>query len=309
MAKIKRLFSRRPRVERHIGRDEAPHEEVLRNIAREVENEIKDLKGLVEWYWVDRPWAAVAITKDVESGNVCYRIVSPRLTTLEYTILNKVHYKLIDRLSLIDGDPSSIFDREASKLIRFYSNLNSIGEAKIIYYLRRRCLGYDSIDPIFKDPLVEDISCNGPDLPIYVYHVGYGFIPTNISFTRNYLNDFVSHLAEVADKHISIGFPVIEATLPDGSRLTAFWMREVSDRGSGFSIRRVKIEPLTPFDLVRLNTFSSNVMALLWLCVEFGVNMMIIGGTASGKTTTLNALCSFIPKNKRVISIEDTREL
>ncbi|MEM1524946.1 MAG: type II/IV secretion system ATPase subunit [Nitrososphaerales archaeon] len=301
LKKIKSLLFKKPSV------NEPSEDEIIEKITTEVESNIKELNGLIEWYWVDKPWAAIAITRDFD--NTYYRVITPYLNDFEYIILNKVHQKLIDKLCLINEEPALIFNKEASKLIRFYSNLDRLSEAKIIYYLRRKCLGYDSIDPILKDPLIEDISCNGPNLPIYVYHVGYGFIPTNISFTQTYLNDFVSHLAEVADRHISVGFPVVEATLPDGSRLTAFWMKEISDRGSGFSIRKVKAEPFTPFDLVRLKTFSSEAIALLWLCVEFGINMMIIGGTASGKTTTLNALCSFIPKNKRIISIEDTREL
>ena len=279
----------------------------LEAVADEVESKVKSLKGLVEWYWVDKPWAAVAIIK--KDTSYFYQIVTPTIGSLEFDILNRVYHRLIDRLCLVDGDPSALFDKEASKLIKSYAKVDPIEESKIIYYLKRKSFGYDSIDPIYKDPFIEDITCNGPDLPVYVYHVGYGFVPTNISFSQDYLDDFVSHLAELADRHISIGFPVVEASLPDGSRLTAFWRKEVSDRGSGFVIRKLRVEPFTPIDLVRLETFNSELMALLWIFVELGVNMLIIGGTASGKTTTLNACCLFIPENRRIISIEDTREL
>ena len=276
-------------------------------IANEVELKVKSLNGLVEWYWVDKPWAAVAITKKDTGYSYC--VVTPDIGSLEFEVLNRVYYRLIDRLCLVDENPLTIFDREASKLIKSYVKIDPVGEAKIIYYLRRKSFGYNSIDPIYRDSFVEDILCNGPNLPVYVYHAGYGFIPTNISFSQDYLDDFVSHLAELANRHISIGFPVVEASLPDGSRLTAFWRKEVSDRGSGFAIRKPRVEPFTPIDLISLKTFNSELMALLWLSIELGVNMLIIGGTASGKTTTLNACCLFIPKNRRVVSIEDTREL
>jgi len=279
----------------------------LEAVAGEVESAVKSLKGLVEWYWVDRPWAAVAIIK--KDTSYFYHIVTPNIGPLEFEILNRVYHRLIDRLCLMDGSPSAVFNKEASKLIKSYAKVDPIEEAKIIYYLRRKSFGYDGIDPVYKDPFIEDISCNGPNLPVYVYHVGYGFIPTNNSFNQDYLDDFVSHLAELADRHISIGFPVVEASLPDGSRLTAFWRKEVSDRGSGFAIRKIRVDPFTPVDLVRLETFNSELMALLWLFVELGANMLIIGGTASGKTTTLNACCLFIPENRRIISIEDTREV
>jgi flagellar protein FlaI len=289
---------------------EVDHQKIL---SEEIENKIKILtnpgidNALEDWYWLEKPFAAAAILK--QNQEYIYNIVTPTLTQSEYDVLNRVYHRLVDRLSLIEEDPSQAFDKEASHLISTYIKVNKIQESKIIYYLKRKALCYDSIDPLFKDPLLEDVSCNGPDLPIYVYHMGYGFIKTNISFEEEYLDDFTSHLAELADRHLCIGEPVVEASLNDGSRLTAFYRNEVSTRGSSFALRKIRANPLSPIDLIRLGTFNTELMALLWLFVEYRMNMLIIGGTASGKTTTLNATSLFIPQNRRIVSIEDTREI
>jgi flagellar protein FlaI len=102
---------------------------------------------------------------------------------------------------------------------------------------------------------------------------------------------------------------MLDATLPDGSRLNATLGKHVTKKGSSFTIRRFKDDPFTPIDLVRFKTMSIEMMAYLWLCIEYGSSMMVCGGTASGKTTTLNAVLLFIPPQMKIISIEDTREL
>lgn len=293
--------------------DAINHEKI---IAEEIEAKIKNLTTknptkyttqLTEWYWLEKPYAAAAITR--EKTDYTYHVITPTLTTTEYEVMTRAYYRLVDRLSLIEQDPCTVFNNEVARIINAYMKFNKTQEAKIAYFLRRKSLGYDSIDPLFKDTFIEEITCNGPNLPVYVYHVNYGFIPTNITYTEPNLDDFTSHLAELANRHICLGEPVAEAALKDGSRLTAFWKSEVSDRGSSYSIRKIRTNPLSPTDLIRLGTFNSEIMALLWFLVEHRINMLIIGGTASGKTTTLNALSLFIPKNRRIVSIEDTREL
>jgi flagellar protein FlaI len=282
-------------------------------ISEQIEEEIaklaspdSDLK-LTEWYWLDKPFAAAAILKD--TVNYYYHVVTPAVTELDYAVLNRVYHRLVDRLSLIEENPAKVFDKEASRLITSYAKVDKLQEAKIIYFLKRKTLGYDSVDPLFKDPYLEEITCNGPDLPIYVYHPNYGFIVTNLVFGERYADDFTSHLSELADRHLCLGEPVVEATLKDGTRLTAFYRNEVATTGSSFALRKNRVTPLYPIDLVRLGTFNTELMALLWLYVEYNINMLIIGGTASGKTTTLNAISLFIPKSRRIVSIEDTREI
>ncbi|HEX2066073.1 MAG TPA: type II/IV secretion system ATPase subunit, partial [Candidatus Thermoplasmatota archaeon] len=123
------------------------------------------------------------------------------------------------------------------------------------------------------------------------------------------LDRFVIRLAQRCGKHISVADPLLDATLPDGSRLQATLSREVTTRGSSFTIRKFRADPLTPPDLVRYGTISSEMAAFLWFVMEMGASFLLAGGTASGKTTTLNAVCQFIPPEKKIVSIEDTREI
>ncbi len=285
-------------------------------VSGEVEDKIRALKSVsvpqmpadvVESYWLEKPFAAAVITR--ESTGYMYHVITPSLTSEEYEVLNRVYHRLVDRLSLLEEDTNECFPKEASKIINAYIKVDKVQEAKIAYFLKRKSLGYDSIDPLYKDNYIEEITCNGPNLPVYVYHIEYGFIATSIIYGEANLDDFTQHLAELANRHICIGEPVAEAALKDGSRLTAFWRNEVSDRGSSFALRKIRSNPLSPLDLIKFKTYNSDIMALVWYLVEHRINMLIIGGTASGKTTTLNALSLFIPKNRRIISIEDTREL
>jgi len=116
-------------------------------------------------------------------------------------------------------------------------------------------------------------------------------------------------LAQRCGKHISVAQPMLDATVPDGSRLQATLGMHVTKRGSSFTIRRFRENPFTPLDLVRFKTMSPEMMAYLWTAIENGQSMLICGGTASGKTTTMNAILLFIPPQMKIVSIEDTREL
>ena len=179
----------------------------------------------------------------------------------------------------------------------------------LVYYLVRNFIRYDRIDGLKHDVNIEDISCDGYNEPVFVHHTNYGQLLTNITFGEDELDEFVIELAQRARKGISKRQPNVDATLEDGSRAQLTLGREVSDRGTNFTIRQFKEVPFTPVDLVAWETYSLSQMVYLWLAVESGKSMVIAGGTASGKTTTLNALSLFIPSDTKLVSIEDTREL
>ena len=180
---------------------------------------------------------------------------------------------------------------------------------KLLYYLQRDFLGYERIDPIKHDINVEDISCDGYDSPVFVYHSGYEQIITNVVHGRTELDDFVVKLAQRSGKGVSKRSPQVDATLPDGSRAQLTLGTEVSDHGTNYTIRQFKEVPFTPIDLVNWQTFSLDEMAFLWLAIENDKSLIFAGGTASGKTTSLNAVSLFIPSNTKIVSIEDTREV
>jgi len=180
---------------------------------------------------------------------------------------------------------------------------------KLLYRIERDFLGYERIDGIKYDINVEDISCDGYDSPIFVYHTDYEQMITNLQHGPDELDDFVIKLAQRSGKGISQRRPQVDATLPDGSRAQLTLGHDVSDHGTNYTIRQFKDVPFTPVDLINWHTFSLEQMAFIWLCIENNRSMIFAGGTASGKTTSLNAVSLFIPNNTKVVSIEDTREV
>ncbi|WP_227354173.1 ATPase, T2SS/T4P/T4SS family [Haladaptatus salinisoli] len=180
---------------------------------------------------------------------------------------------------------------------------------KLLYLLKRDFIGYERIDGIKHDINVEDISCDGYNSPVFVYHTDYEQVITNVHHGESELDDFVVKLAQRSGKGISKRQPQVDATLPDGSRAQLTLGREVSDHGTNYTVRQFKDVPFTPIDLVNWNTFSLDEMAFLWLAIENHRSLIFAGGTASGKTTSLNAVSLFIPSNTKIVSIEDTREV
>ncbi len=181
---------------------------------------------------------------------------------------------------------------------------------KIYYYLYRDFTGFNEIEPLLKDYFVEDIECNGLNTPIYIVHRIYRNIKTNILFKdANKLANFVEKIAQRAGKYISYGNPILDGSLPDGSRVNATYTKDITSRGPTFTIRKFTKTPWTPTQLINFKTLSPEMMSYLWLLIEHKMNILITGGTSSGKTTLLNAIAFFIPPEARVVSIEDTREL
>jgi len=180
---------------------------------------------------------------------------------------------------------------------------------KVYYYLFRDFLGYGRIDLLMHDDGIEDISCDGPHTPIFIHHRKYEAIETNIYFDgEEELNSFIVRLCQISGKQISIYSPIVDGKLPDGSRLQSTLARTVT-KGSTFTIRKFKENPLIPIDLIENKTLSVEMCAYFWMAIESGASILFCGGTASGKTTSLNALSLFIPASHKIVSIEDTREV
>ncbi|MFQ5999943.1 MAG: type II/IV secretion system ATPase subunit, partial [Candidatus Bathyarchaeia archaeon] len=155
-----------------------------------------------------------------------------------------------------------------------------------------------------------DISADGVNIPIYVWHREYESLPTNIIFEDvDELNSFIIRLAYLAGKNISIASPMLDATLPDGSRIQLTYGTEVTRRGSTFTVRRFRVDPLTISDLISFNTLSSDMAAYFWYAIENRASILVAGGVAAGKTTVLNCLSMFIKPELKIVSVEDTAEL
>ncbi|MDP6640166.1 MAG: type II/IV secretion system ATPase subunit, partial [Candidatus Poseidoniaceae archaeon] len=211
----------------------------------------------------------------------------------------------------IDADPIAYLRTAMDKIIKSYGmKVNKKSKSKIFYYLRRDLVGYGRMDVMMNDPNVEDVSLDGTDIPIFAYHRKFESVETTCKWeTDDILESYVIKLAQRCGKHISVAEPLLDATLMDGSRIVMKLGREVSTRGSSFCIRRFKDDPFSPADIVAFRTMSSLMTAYLWIAFQNEVPMLFVGGTASGKTTTLNAMCIFIPWQMKIVSIESTREV
>ncbi|WP_049981271.1 type II/IV secretion system ATPase subunit [Halolamina rubra] len=267
----------------------------------------------VDRYWVNAPYAYVVITHDPAASEHQYHAVEPTLDEFERLLLRRVVEDIRDPLLYRAADTDAdreLLSEELETLLEQYGVDADMGTFhSLLYYLMRDFRGYGKVDPLLNDGHIEDISCDGYELPIFVYHDEYTDIETNVSFEPEALDNYVIRLAQQSGRHISVGDPIVETTLPDGSRAELALGEEVTPRGSAFTIRQYAEEPFTPIDLIENDTFTISEMAYFWLCIEHNKSLIFAGGTASGKTTSMNAVSMFIPPRAKVLTIEDTREL
>ncbi|MCO5382084.1 MAG: type II/IV secretion system ATPase subunit [Methanosarcina barkeri] len=273
-----------------------------------VPDELKE----IERYWLQEPYTFVSILEDRRTRH--YRLVEPSLTKFEKELLERIYEDFQDILIL--GSTTSNFEKDtflvdkALFLLESYkAGISASALQKIIYYLRRNLLGYEKINSLLYDPYIEDISCDGAEVPLYIYHTRYLNIESNISFKDEELDSLVIKMCQLNNKHVSVSQPIVDARLQDGSRLQAILGREITPRGSSFTIRKFRKDPMTPIDLLGYETCDLDMLVYLWLIIENGHNILFAGGTASGKTSMLNATSLFMPSTAKIVSIEDTREL
>ncbi len=257
------------------------------------------------------------IVWNTKDGELTYYIIEPKIARNDLTTIENVKRILEERL---DIDFVKLGDVRAKRLLKeeIYKILDTMPEVSgtiietLTYYIERDIIGLGKIEGIMSDPNIEDISCDGVNIPVYVYHRDpkIGSLKTNIMFgNEDDLNNFVVKIAQKCKKNISIAEPLLDATLPDGSRVQATLGTDIARKGSNFTIRRFTEQPLTPTNMLKYGTLNSMQLAYLWLAIENGMSILISGGTATGKTSLLNALSLFIRPNLKIVSIEDTAEL
>jgi flagellar protein FlaI len=270
----------------------------------------------VEVYPVNEPYAYIRVLHDNSTHEYTYQVLEPVLNPAEKELVGELKQRLFETLEVNTKD---LTKEAAHKAIRgavdtvlsdYGISLTPVAREKILYNIEKEFLGDGLVDPIMHDKYIEDISCDGVNIPIFVYHTSYENTKTNLMYKQaEDLDSFVTKMAQRAGKHISIAEPILDATMPDGSRIQMTLGSEVTAHGSTFTIRKFREEPITPTDLIEWSTFSPLAVAYLWLAVESGKSAIFAGGTASGKTTSLNAISLFIPPMAKIVSLEDTREL
>lgn len=280
--------------------------------------EPRDGLTLVEKYPVTEPYAQVFVYQDPDIGaGYRYFVDEVRLSENETVVhqkLMKIVSKELEPPTNIETDPADYAKEQAQRLLEKYKK--SLGELspsswdKVLYYLVRDMAGYGSLDALFRDPRIEDISCNGIHKPIFIWHSKYESIPTNISFVdEQTYNDFIIKLAHKGSKHISSSHPILDASLPEKHRLAATFQKEVSTHGSSFCIRKFREDPISVVDQLGFGTMPSKLAAYYWMLLEYRQNFLILGGTGAGKTSMLNALLSLVPPNDKIITVEEVAEL
>jgi len=268
-------------------------------------------------YSVISPYANTHIFWDPGKRELVYEIEEPILDAEEKKVLERLESAMVELINVnvvVDKTTESMIEYidKTARLLIDELNIKVTEESyeRLFYYLYRDFVGLNEVEPLLRDYFIEDIECNGVNTPVYIVHRVYRNVRTNLQFKDiDKLAGFVEKLAQRSGKYISYAEPLLDGALPDGSRVNATYTKDVTSKGPTFTIRKFTKVPWTPTQLVALNTLSPEMIAYFWLLIQYKSNIFITGGTASGKTTLLNALAFFIPPEARVVSIEDTREL
>jgi len=261
---------------------------------------------------------------DLDKG---YHAIEPRLSKAEVKLYNEILNRILDLAprkphhrtarefekvldSLIDDTTVVGKPRTGARLFRDLKVTVTRDQlARITYHIKRDLMANGIIDPLLRDPYIEDIHAVGLNR-LSVVHMIFETLPTNVRFGDDtQLDHFLRAISERIGKPVSDSKPIVDAALPDGSRINIVYSDDVSKGGASFTIRKFLEKPPTMVQLIKWGTFSTEMAAYLWLCLEYGMSIFVSGETASGKTTSLNSMLSFIDFDKKIYSAEDTPEV
>ncbi|MFT4310635.1 MAG: type II/IV secretion system ATPase subunit [Candidatus Woesearchaeota archaeon] len=261
------------------------------------------------------------------NGSIMYQAIEPQISQEELIIYEKLQdkivevanslpvpddvtkigpvlEKLIDMVVEIDDGSSSILKKFSTKL-----KLTKDQYTVMKYLILRNRVGYGKLDPIFSDPNLEDIHCTGVG-NIMTIHKIFDMVYTSVEFKDDIeLNKYIIGVSERVERPASDAQSVVDAVMPDGSRANFIYGRDVSLEGSSFTLRKFSEVPVSITQVVNWGTMSAELAAYMWICLENGMNIFVCGETASGKTTSLNAMCAFIKPLDKVYTVENTPEV
>lgn len=281
--------------------------------------EAKKNEKLVETYDITLDNAKVTVNIERTSNGTEYLLIIPKIEVGTQALMEETRKELIEvsRFTVTEiTDEKSIteikkrFMTEASRIIREkVPHIRKEVEDFLIGVLMQEMLGLGEVEFLINDPNLEEIVITSSKEPARVYHKKHGWLRTNISFANEeQINNYSNIIARRVGKQITILTPLLDAHIMSGDRANAV-LYPISTKGNTITIRKFARDPWTIIDLINNKTVSTDVACLLWLAIEYEMNILISGGTASGKTAFLNACMPFMPPNHRIISIEDTREL
>jgi flagellar protein FlaI len=271
----------------------------------------------------------VHIARHPEKKNIQYNVIMPELTDEEKEFYSAILDRIIEiaHTAKFPNNPEELRDI----IISLYNEviqishppekpnlLNKLGKKilisedqyhNILFHLIKDRLGYGQLEALLRDIYIEDISCIGVG-SVWIVHKIFESIETSIVFENDLeLNKYIVESSERVERPVSEAHPIVDAIMPDGSRVNFIYSRKISLGGSSFTIRKFNETPISVPMLVNWGTWSAELGAYLWLCLENSISIFVCGETASGKTTTLNAMTAFIPFDKKVYSVEQTPEI
>ncbi|WP_456419924.1 type II/IV secretion system ATPase subunit [Methanocaldococcus infernus] len=331
-AELREAMSRNPHLQKYIENFKRIYMRVP-DFLISLSRELKELKYPNIIYPIGDPiFIHIFGTPETKTK---YIVIEPRLETPE----EKLKYELIlDKILEIapyEKTPESIEEFE-EVLVKLFDKCTKVVEKpgekkgfldkiikkvddrieitkeerdKYIYLLKRDLIGLGNLEPISRDPYLEDIHVIGA-YNTHVVHKIFGMLPTNITWEDDVeLANYLKNIGERIGRPVSDANPIVDGALPDGSRINIIYSTDVSLKGPSFTIRKFTDVPISITQLISWGTMSSEIAAYLWLCLEYGMSIFICGETASGKTTTLNAILPFIKPDSKIFSCEDTPEV
>ncbi|MEM0321226.1 MAG: type II/IV secretion system ATPase subunit [Thermoprotei archaeon] len=288
-----------------------PYLSTLREAPQRVDNPTQ-YKGSSVFNVIYNVWDGVyihAFSSKSPDGFNQYVVIEPPRPSLG--VLTKIEKGFAKRVGEKDP-PASIEGKEQfmfKTLLELTKNMGEYDRFAVIYHFVRDKLYAGPLEPFIRDTNIEDISIPGRG-NVFIVHKVFGSMQTSVKIEDSLeLNELIISLSEKTMRPVSHNRPIIDATLPDGSRVNFVFGEDISRRGSNLTIRKFAKVPLSVTQLISSGSITPMLAAYLWLMLDEGMNIFVCGETASGKTTTLNAITTFIPPHLKIVSIEDTPEL
>jgi len=263
-----------------------------------------------------------------------YYAIEPDLSTEEWDVFDEVRNRLLersvtkpapqdeaeydDRIEELLQETTAVTDGDSdSGVLSRLSSITDVGKVELTeqtyenirYRLNRDIVGLGPLEPVMRDPANEDIHVIGPE-ECYVDHAVYSMLETTVEWESDeHFDQWLKNMGERIGDPVSDSDPIVDSTLPDGSRLNLIYSDDVSLKGPSLTIRQGDEVPLSVFQITAWKTLSPELAAYLWLCLENEQTVFVVGETASGKTTTLNSIMAFIPRDSKIYTAEDTAEV
>ena len=325
---VKEVEETKEEVEGEVEREEKPEKIKTEKEVKKVEEKsrgegiqkIDPNQKIIETYdiEIDKAKVNIGIERNV-SGSIIYKLYVPEIGVATASLLNEIRDELvivttISMKEIIDPSAFSEIKRRfmvragqmlKEKLPTLDKNLREFFIGKLMQDM----MGLGEIEFLVNDPNLEEIVIPSSKEPIRVYHKKYGWLSSNLTIAKeDEIANYSSIISRRVGRQITVLTPLLDAHLISGDRVNSI-LYPISTKGNTITIRKFARDPFTIIDLINSKTCNLDLASLLWIAIEYEMNVLVSGGTASGKTSFLNACMPFIPPNHRIISVEDTREL